>query len=291
VTDAVATCQGLILEARRRFEAAGIPDPATDAKVLICGLLEISQTDLLLRGNAPVDARLLAVVEQAIVRRLRREPVHRILGRRAFYGLELDLSPGTLEPRPDTEVLIDAILPHLRHIVAIKGSAEIVDLGTGTGAIALALLAECPQARAIGVDISKDALVTAGRNAEVNGLSGRFATRESIWFENLPERFDVIVSNPPYIRSDVVLTLEPEVQKFDPAAALDGGADGLDAYRAIAGTARTHLEKGGIVGLEIGWDQSQSVIQIFEKEGFFLVEQRKDLDGNDRVLLFAGADS
>lgn len=291
MTGAVVTCQGLILEARRRFEVEGIVDAATDAKVLVSSLLGLSQTDLVLRGDQPVDGALLTVVEQAILRRLAREPVHRILGKRDFYGLELGLSAGTLEPRPDTEVLVDAVLPYLRHIVEAKGSAEVVDLGTGTGAIALALLAECPGARAIGVDISQDALATAVRNAERNGLAQRFEGRQSNWFDQVPEKFDLIVSNPPYIRSDVVLTLDPEVQVFDPAAALDGGKDGLDAYRAIAGQALAHLHKHGLIGVEIGWDQREAVTQIFEKKGFSLVEGRKDLGGNDRVLVFATGDS
>lgn len=290
MTDPAATFQSLILEARRRFEAGGIADPATDARILVMSLLGLGQTDLVLRGDQPVDGALLPVVEQGIVRRLAREPVHRILGQRDFYGLALMLSPGTLEPRPDTEVLVDAVLPHLRHLVAAKGSASIVDLGTGTGAIALALLAECPGARAVGVDISTDALATAARNAERHGLAQRFEARESIWFENLPGKFDLIVSNPPYIRSDVVPTLDPEVQNFDPAAALDGGKDGLEAYLAIAEQASAHLQKDGLIGLEIGWDQREDVTQIFEKKGFSLVEWRKDFGGNDRVLVFASRD-
>ena len=227
------------------------------------------------------------VWKRLFVRRLAREPVYRILGRRDFYGLDLVLSEGTLEPRPDTEILVDAILPHLRALVAAGLKPKIVDLGTGTGAIALALLQECPEAEAIGIDISEDALKTASANAERNGLASRFATRAGPWFERTSERFDIIVSNPPYIRSDVVVGLEPEVTKFDPMAALDGGADGLEAYRAIAGKAREHLEDHGLVGLEIGFDQRDDVTQIFEEARFFLVEARRDYGGNDRVLVFA----
>jgi release factor glutamine methyltransferase len=274
-------------EARRRFEAARLVDPATDARVLICGLLELSPTTLLLDGDKPVAADLAARVEEAILRRLAREPVYRILGRRDFYGLDLALSDGTLEPRPDTEILVDVILPHLRSLVAAGLKPEIVDLGTGTGAIALALLQECPEAEAIGIDISEDALKTASANAERNGLAARFATRAGPWFDRTSERFDIIVSNPPYIRSDVVVGLEPEVTKFDPMAALDGGADGLEAYRAIAGEAREHLKDHGLVCLEIGFDQRDDVTQIFEEARFFLVEARRDYGGNDRVLVFA----
>jgi release factor glutamine methyltransferase len=274
-------------EARRRFEAAGLADPATDARVLICGLLDLSATALLLDGDKTVAADRAARVEEAIVRRLAREPVYRILGRRDFYGLDLALSEGTLEPRPDTEILVDVILPHLRTMVAAGLKPKIVDLGTGTGAIALALLQECPEAEAIGIDISEDALKTAAANAERNGLSSRFTTRAGPWFERTSERFDLIISNPPYIRSDVVVGLEPEVTKFDPMAALDGGADGLEAYRAIATEALEHLEDHGLVGMEIGFDQRDDVTQIFEEAGFSLLEERRDYGGNDRVLVFA----
>ena len=274
-------------EARRRFEAAGLADPATDARVLICGILNMTSTALLLDGEKPVAADLATRVEDAIVRRLAREPVYRILGRRDFYGLDLALSEGTLEPRPDTEVLVDVILPHLRSMVAEGFKPKIVDLGTGTGAIALALLQECPEAEALGIDISEDALNTAHENANRNGLGSRFWTRPGPWFDQTPERFDIIVSNPPYIRSDVVAGLEPEVTKFDPMAALDGGTDGLDAYRDIAAQAGEHLEKHGLIGLEIGFDQRQSVTQIFDDAGFSLVEERRDYGGNDRALVFA----
>ncbi|MBB5275845.1 release factor glutamine methyltransferase [Rhizobium rosettiformans] len=281
------SAKSLIAEARRRFAEAGLVDAATDARILVCGLLNLDATALLLHGDEPVSREMVDQVEQAILRRLAREPVHRILGRRDFYGLDLTLSAGTLEPRPDTEILVDVILPHLRSMVRQGRRPKFVDLGTGTGAIALALLSECPEAEAIGVDISQDALTTAQDNAERNGLSARFATRPGPWFDQTPERFDIIVSNPPYIRSAVVAGLEPEVVKYDPMAALDGGSDGLDAYRAIAEAAPGHLERHGVVGLEIGFDQRNEVVQIFELAGFSLLEERRDYGANDRVLVFA----
>ena len=284
---AALSAKALMVEARRRFEAAGLGDAATDARVLVCGLLGLSPTALLLEGEQPVPAELLGRVEDAIARRLAREPVHRILGRRDFYGLDLALSSGTLEPRPDTEILVDVILPHLKAMVAQGRKPKLVDLGTGTGAIALALLHECPEAVAVGIDISEDALKTAADNAERNGLASRFATRAGPWFDNTAECFDIIVSNPPYIRSDVVKGLEPEVTKFDPMVALDGGPDGLDAYREIAQDAASHLEDQGLIGLEIGFDQRRDVAQIFELAGFSLVEERRDYGDNDRVLVFA----
>lgn len=287
MTGAAPTARLLMADARRRFEAVGLDDAATDARVLVCGLLKLSPTTLLLEGEKPVSSEGVAQVEAAVLRRLAREPVHRILGRRDFYGLDLALSSGTLEPRPDTEILVDVILPHLKSMVMQGRKPKLVDLGTGTGAIALALLHECPEAEAMGIDISEDALKTAADNAERNGLGSRFVTRSGPWFDKTAERFDIIVSNPPYIRSDVVKGLEPEVTKFDPMAALDGGPDGLDAYRAIAQSAASHLEDQGLIGLEIGFDQRRDVTQIFELAGFSLVEERRDYGHNDRVLVFA----
>ncbi|MBX9468591.1 MAG: peptide chain release factor N(5)-glutamine methyltransferase [Rhizobium sp.] len=287
MSGALPSARSLIADARRRFEAAGLAYAATDARVLVCGLLDIRPTALLLEGEKPVAPAMVDLVNGAIERRLQREPVHRILGRRDFYGLDLALSAGTLEPRPDTEILVDVILPYVRSMVAKGLKPKIADLGTGTGAIALALLHECPEAEALGIDISEDALKTATGNAERNGLGSRFRTRSGPWFDQTPERFDVIVSNPPYIRSDVVAGLEPEVTKFDPMAALDGGSDGLDAYRAIAAQAGAHLEVHGLIGLEIGFDQRHDVTQIFEQSGFSLIEERRDYGDNDRVLVFA----
>jgi release factor glutamine methyltransferase len=287
VSEKKATARGLIHDARRRFEDAGLADADQDSRILVMELLGLSHTDLVLDGDRALAGEHVARVEQAVLRRLAREPVYRILGSREFYGLDLKLSSGTLEPRPDTEVLVDALLPHLRHRIALQGTAEIVDLGTGTGAIALALLAECPEAKAIGVDISEDALSTAAANAARLGLGERFSTRVGPWFAQTPECFDVIVSNPPYIRTEVLESLEPEVANHDPAAALDGGPDGLEAYRAIAQDASAHLKHGGVIGLEIGFDQQDEVRQVFEQAGFFLVEARRDHGGRDRVLIFA----
>ncbi|PYB73895.1 peptide chain release factor N(5)-glutamine methyltransferase [Rhizobium wuzhouense] len=282
-----ATARGLIHDVRRRFEDVGLADADQDSRILVMELLGLSHTDLVLRGDRAVSDENLSRVEQAVLRRLAREPVYRILGSREFYGLELKLSSGTLEPRPDTEVLVDAVLPYLRNTIARQGRAEIVDLGTGTGAIALALIADCSDARAVGVDISEDALKTAAANAAALGLGARFATRVGPWFAQTSESFDIIVSNPPYIRTEVMADLEPEVANHDPAAALDGGPDGLDAYRAIAKDASAHLKPEGIVGLEIGYDQHDEVKQVFEQAGFFLVEARRDHGGRDRVLIFS----
>ena len=222
----------------------------------------------------------------AIARRLNHEPVHRILGEREFYGLPLKLSPATLEPRPDTEILVDTALPYARRLVEEHGNIHILDLGTGTGAICLALLHQCPQATGVGSDISSEALETAQANAVRNGLAARFETVQGSWFEAIHGRFHVIVSNPPYIESSVISTLAPEVKNFDPPAALDGGLDGLDAYRAIAKDAARFLHRDGIVGVEIGYNQRKTVTSVFEGAGFFLIEAVRDYGHNDRTLVF-----
>jgi release factor glutamine methyltransferase len=236
--------------------------------------------------DAQVDQQVVAAVRTAIARRLAGEPVHRIIGFREFYGLKLFLSPETLEPRPDTETLVDAVLPFLRQLVARVGAGRILDLGTGTGAIALALLSEVADTTAVGVDISADALATATRNARDNGLSERFEAVQSDWFEKISGSFHVIVANPPYIATEELETLQGEVRDYDPARALDGGPDGLDAYRTIAAQVRAHLEAAGRLAVEIGHTQKEEVSRLFEAAGLRTVEVRKDLAGRDRVLVF-----
>jgi len=283
---AAVTLSQALATARSRFATAAIADPAGDARVLIAGLLGLSATQLIAGSDRMLSAEEVGRIEAAVERRLAFEPVHRILGKRAFFGLDLALSPATLEPRPDTEVLVERALPYLAEIISKKGNARLLDLGTGTGAIALALLQECPAATALATDISADALAVARGNAEANGLADRFQTLESNWFERLSTRFDMILSNPPYIVSSVIEDLAPDVKHFDPMAALDGGIDGLDAYRVIASGAEAFLEEEGIVGVEIGYDQARSVTELFVDQGFLLLEDAKDYGGNDRVLLF-----
>ncbi|HEV7305783.1 peptide chain release factor N(5)-glutamine methyltransferase [Ensifer sp.] len=280
------TLASLVAESRDRLRAAGIEHAALDVRHLISGLLDLSLSAVVSRGREPVSETDAARIRAAVERRLAREPVYRILGEREFFGLPFKLSKETLEPRPDTETLVDRMIPYLRAIVARKGHCDIIDLGTGTGAICLTLLSEVLEARGTATDISKDALSTATENAAALGLADRFSPLLSNWYEKVDRRYDVIVSNPPYIRSNVVKELEPEVRLYDPAAALDGGDDGLDAYRAIASQAGHHLETHGVIGLEIGFDQKEAVTALFNAENLRLCEEAKDLGGNDRVLIF-----
>ena len=284
-----ATLAEALAAARRRLSEAGIADAAQDARVLIAGILGLSSTACVTDGARSLDETQVEAIEHAISRRLAREPVHRILGRRAFSRLDLQLSPETLEPRPDTEILVDTLVPHAERILVETGRCRILDLGTGTGAICLALLDLVPGATGIGADLSAGALETARRNADLNGVADRFEAVESDWFAAVAGAFDIIVSNPPYIVRSVVATLDDEVRLHDPILALDGGEDGLDAYRAIAAGAGAHLRENGLVAYEIGYDQKDSVTAIMREKGFVRIEAVEDLGGNDRVLVFSKA--
>ena len=280
----MATLTETINQMRSRFAAVGIEDPAAEARIILGGLLDLERVDFIIRGDEELKPADEARVEDAILRRLRGEPPYRILGRRSFYGLEFLIGEATLEPRPDTEILVDSVLD------ALKGrereAISIIDLGIGTGAICLALLSQLPNARGIGVDLSSDALETASENARLNGLADRFAVQQSDWFEKISGTFDVIVSNPPYIESKAIASLDREVRDYDPLLALDGGEDGLHAYRAIAAQVRPFLNFNGLIAVETGFDQRHSVETIFTQKGFLLVEARKDYGGNDRVQIF-----
>jgi len=276
----------LLREARRRLSEAGIPDAALDARLLVEHFSGTTRTDAIANPEREIGPGIVDAVGAALARRAAGEPVHRILGFRDFYGLRLSLSADTLEPRPDTETLVDAVLPFVRKTAAGKGSCAILDLGTGTGAIALALLSAVPQATATGVDIADGALATAARNAVDLKLTNRFSALRSDWFEKVSGRYDAIVSNPPYIPGIEIGALQKDVRDFDPRRALDGGVDGLDAYRIVAAEAGRHLEKDGIVAVETGSTQKQDVTRLFAAAGLDLAEARRDLAENDRVLVF-----
>ena len=282
-----ATLAEVLAAARRQLADGGIADAAQDARALVSGILKLSPTAILTEGARVLGAAEQAAVDAAVARRVAREPVHRILGHRAFSRLDLALSPETLEPRPDTEVLVDTLVPYARKILAETGGCRILDLGTGTGAICLALLDLVPGATGVGADLSAGALETARRNADLNGVADRFEAVESDWFAAVTGAFDIIVSNPPYIVRSVVGTLDDEVRLFDPILALDGGEDGLDAYRAIAAGAGDHLRENGLVAYEIGYDQKDAVTAIMRENGFARIEAVADLGGNDRALVFA----
>lgn len=286
-TKAPVELRSLMEEARSRLQRADVAEPALDCRLLVAAATGLAPLDFITKPDHLISSDAVSRTRAMIGRRISGEPVHRILGHREFYGLELSLSEATLEPRPDTETLVDLVLPLARSFAARNGQCRILDLGTGTGAIALALLREVPQACSVGVDISASALVTANENARRYGLDARFKVMESNWFEKISGKFHIIVANPPYIATEIIDTLEPEVRFHDPHIALDGGEDGLDAYREIAAKAWSYLHAGGLVAVETGYDQKQAIVALFDSNGFKLAGVGKDLTGHDRALLFA----
>ena len=216
------------------------------------------------------------------MRRLRGEPIARIVGEQEFYGLQFALNASTLIPRPETEMLVDFALSRL----PLSGPCRILDLGTGTGCIALSILAHLPQATAVGIDISPEAIACAMANAQKLELTERFEARAGYWYKPVrrDEKFDLIISNPPYIKTADIEGLMPEVREHDPRAALDGGIDGLNAHRAVAFSARTFIKPGGLIALEVGAGQGPAVAIILRTGGFTTIEVEKDLAGLDRLV-------
>jgi release factor glutamine methyltransferase len=286
---AEATIAAIHRAARRRLTEAGVATPELDARLLLEWATGLPRLAVLSDPARQVPAQTAERVDAAVARRTAGEPVHRIIGAREFYGLSFDLTPDTLEPRPDTETLVDLALPFLRERIEQRGVADLLDLGTGTGAIAIALLSQLGKLGAVGVDIAPGALAAARANAAKAGVSRRFAAVESDWFAAVRGRFDLVISNPPYISTQEVARLPIEVRCHDPIAALDGGSDGLDAYRVLANQSAAHLHDGGAVIVEIGHRQKLDVSGLFESEGFRLDRVAKDLAGSERALMFRHA--
>jgi len=269
-------------QARRRLEEAGIEAPVIDARLLLEAATGATRADILTdpyRALTPAQAETL---EAYLARRIAREPVSHILGRKGFWTVELKVTRDVLTPRPDTETLVNAVLKSL----PAEQPMRILDLGVGSGAILLAILAERPAARGLGVDVSEEALAVARDNAAHLGLSKRLALLRGDWTAGLAdEEFDLVVSNPPYIASHVIETLEPEVAVHEPRLALDGGPDGLDAYRVLAPQVIRVLKPGGVFAFEIGHDQGHAVEALMQraKAGFCRVVS--DLGQRDRVVI------
>ena len=304
------------------LERQGFASAALDAKLLTGHGLGLSTLDMALRENELVDDVQAGQVAALLQRRLTGESVARIIGEREFYGLAFALNAATLEPRPETELLVDLALN------ALPQGGRLLDLGTGTGCIPIAVLVNRPDASGVATDLSAEALAAARGNAERHGVSERLALYEGDWFAallqnphpNPPHKgegtasrvgrvaetdhqtnslppvgrvrgggsdagFDLITSNPPYINSAVIETLEEGVRSFDPRLALDGGPDGLAPYRIIAAEAGNWLKPGGCVLVEIGYDQGEAVADLFVGAGFAGVGIHKDLNGLDRVVI------
>lgn len=229
-----------------------------------------------------VDDKAVSAIMSAAHRRLGREPLSQILGTQPFWTLELKVTPDVLTPRSDTETLVEAVL---KDTPDRQADLRILDIGTGSGAIVLALLSELPHARGIATDISPAALDVARENAERCGLTDRIEFIETRWADGVTGPFDIVVSNPPYIAPDVIETLEPEVRDHEPRLALDGGATGLEAYPHVFGASLTLLKPGGRVAVEIGYDQAEPVTDLARSKGLETITVKTDLAGHDRVIM------
>lgn len=275
----------LLRAAKQALERQGHATPALDARLLLQAAAGLTREAMIADPDRPVAADSVARFRIFIDRRLKGEPVSRILGVREFYGRVFTVTPATLDPRPDTETLIEAALS----LMPADRPCRLIDLGTGSGAIALTLLAERPLAEAVLTDISLAALAVARANAESLGVASRAHFIEASWFAGVGGRFDLILSNPPYIPSAILPTLEPDVRDFDPASALDGGPDGLGPYREIAAQALSFLAPQGRVIVEIGEGQAFEIEDIFKAAGWVPESRWKDLAGHVRCLGFTQA--
>jgi len=263
----------------------GIENPAEDVKILLAAVLGIKRQEvpLCLSKSMGLTENQQNTFADYIKQRAERKPVSRILGNRGFWTLDFILNEDTLDPRPDSESLVDAVLRNTKK----EDCFTILDLGTGTGCLPLAVLAERPAARAVGVDIAAGAVQAAVLNAEKNGMGDRADFVCADWNDfaaNTKEKFDIVISNPPYIPYEDIAFLEDEVKKYDPLRALDGGEDGLDCYRQIAKILPLLLKENGCFFCEIGMGQAKPVSDIFENNGMKVKQLYKDLAGIERVL-------
>jgi release factor glutamine methyltransferase len=262
----------------RRFTEAHLDSPALDARLLVQHVTGLTATQMLL-ATAPLSPAQADVLEALALRRIKREPMARLLGEREFYGLSFALNEACLIPRPDSEVLIDRAL-------ALTGpSGLVLDLGTGPGTLLLAFLANKPGWTGLGVDLAPQALEAAASNAERLGLAARGTFQQGSWCEGLTGRFALILSNPPYIPSSDCESLQDEVRLHDPHLALDGGADGLTAYRAIMTQAPAFLVPNGLLILEAGIGQAEDIRALAEQAGLTWVESAHDLGGIPRAVV------
>jgi len=266
---------------------AGIDSARLDAEVLLRHVLGVEKAEFYLGFDAALDATAERDFQMLLLRRARREPVAYITGRKEFWSLDFVVTPQVLIPRPETELLVERAL-ELSTGFSDRATVRILDLGTGSGAIAVSLAKELPLARIFAVDISAAALNVARVNSERHGEAGRMRFLRSDLFEVLDrvgEKFDLIVSNPPYIRSAELLNLAPEIRQWEPITALDGGADGLDYYRRIIREAHGYLTVDGQLLLEIGEDMAEAVTQMIAHAGCYQpAAVYKDCAGNDRVI-------
>jgi len=272
----MTTAAVALATATSRLRAAGVPDPARDARVLLAHAASVDAARITLIAPEEIAPEISERFEHLVALRAVRVPVSHLVGARSFYGRRFAVSREVLDPRPETESLIEAALA--------LPFARVLDLGTGSGCILVTLLAEREAATGLGVDLSEGACLQASANAVLHGVSARADIRQSDWFDAVGGRFDLIVSNPPYLAQAEMHSIAPELALHEPAMALTDGGDGLSVYRLIAARAQEYLTTGGVVLAEIGWQQGTAVRAIFADAGWAEVSILPDMDGRDRVL-------
>lgn len=286
----MATIDEVQATAVARLTAAGIPDARLDARVLIVAATGLSREKLLTHGTDAIDMAAAARLDGYVSRREKGEPVARILGRKEFWSLDFEVTADTLIPRPETETVVEAALARASDRDA---PLSVLDLGTGTGCLLLAFLSERPNARGVGIDSNPGAVTVASRNADRLGLATRAQFLVADFADDIPllagQRFDAILSNPPYIPDGEIDGLAPDVARYEPRLALSGGLDGLVAYRTLAGRLVQWLTPGGSAFLEIGQGQADSVARIMANAGLSVLARHADLAGITRVLIVSPA--
>lgn len=264
---------------------AGIETPELDARLLLCHAAALTQEAYVARGRETLCPEAAALLDQALARRIAREPVSRIIGTREFYGREFLVGAETLDPRPDTETLIETALAFAGARGRRDRPLSLLDLGTGSGCILLTLLAELPEAHGLGTDLSQAALALAAENAARLGVGNRASFLAADWLGAIDRRFDLVLSNPPYLATAEIDILADEVRLYDPRLALDGGADGLDAYRRIAADAPSVMADQARLLFEIGPHQAEAVAEILELAGLTVEATEYDLAGRPRLVV------
>ena len=270
------TVQELLTASQAKLREYGISDPIRDARLILADCLEIRTQNLNLLDDSCISEIKISKFWRMINERCKRKPVSKILGYRSFWGRDFEINENVLDPRGDTETLIELILD--------CNFENMLELGTGSGAIAITVLAERPEVTCVATDISQYALNTARTNSKRHGVQSRLKLLYSNWFDKVSGSFDIIVSNPPYISSKEYAQLSAEVLKYDPKISLTLGGDGLEAYREILSQALEKLSKNGHIFLEIGYTQANAVGHLFREAGFQQIKVHKDLGSRDRVI-------
>ncbi|MFZ5827421.1 MAG: peptide chain release factor N(5)-glutamine methyltransferase [Bacillota bacterium] len=282
----MTTVRAALASAAEQLAAAGVADAEREAVWMLAHLLGCSAGALRLRASEHLGAEGAAAFAAMVARRARREPLQYILGSEEFLGLSFQVTPAVLIPRLDTETLVKQALAYLSG----RGEVMVADIGTGSGAIAVAVAHLLPLARVVAVDLSPEALAVAQANAARNGVADRVEFREGDLLAPLgAERFDAILSNPPYIGEDEMAGLMPEVREWEPRLALSPGSDGLLAYRRLASEAPARLKPGGMLGVEVGAGQARAVASLFRQTGLVDVTLYHDTAGIERVVIGSAA--